>query len=84
MEFEENKEKFEGNRTRNLKEKHREFFTRVKKIFIYSHSKINFLRTFFLLEQIEILLEHFHKKIYSTFDPKSSNSFPKINPSILK
>ena len=28
MEFEENKEEFEGKRTRNLKEKHREFFTR--------------------------------------------------------
>ena len=29
MEFEENNEEFEGKRTRNLKEKHREFFTRV-------------------------------------------------------
>jgi hypothetical protein len=28
MEFEENNEEFEGKRTRNLKEKHREFFTR--------------------------------------------------------
>jgi hypothetical protein len=28
MEFEENNEKFEGKMTRNLKEKHREFFTR--------------------------------------------------------
>jgi len=33
MEFEENKEEFEGKRTRNLKEKHREFFTREKTIF---------------------------------------------------
>ena len=33
MEFEENNEEFEGKRTRNLKEKHREFFTRVKKKF---------------------------------------------------
>ena len=30
MEFEENNEEFEGKRTRNLKEKHREFFTRVR------------------------------------------------------
>ena len=29
MEFEENNEEFEGKLTRNLKEKHREFFTRV-------------------------------------------------------
>jgi hypothetical protein len=29
MEFEENNEEFEGKITRNLKEKHREFFTRV-------------------------------------------------------
>jgi hypothetical protein len=28
MEFEENNEEFEGKRTRNLKEKQREFFTR--------------------------------------------------------
>ena len=28
MEFEENNEEFEGKLTRNLKEKHREFFTR--------------------------------------------------------
>jgi hypothetical protein len=28
MEFEENNEEFEGNTTRNLKEKHKEFFTR--------------------------------------------------------
>jgi hypothetical protein len=28
MEFEENNEEFEGKRARNLKEKHREFFTR--------------------------------------------------------
>ena len=31
MEFEENNEEFEGKRTRNLKEKHREFFTRVNR-----------------------------------------------------
>jgi hypothetical protein len=30
-EFEENNEEFEGKRTRNLKEKHREFFTRESK-----------------------------------------------------
>ncbi len=30
MEFEEKNEEFEGIMTRNLKEKHREFFTRVK------------------------------------------------------
>jgi hypothetical protein len=29
MEFEENIEQIEGNSTRNLKEKHKEFFTRV-------------------------------------------------------
>jgi hypothetical protein len=29
MEFEENNVKIEGNSTRNLKEKHKEFFTRV-------------------------------------------------------
>jgi hypothetical protein len=31
MEFEENNEEIEGNTTRNLKEKHKEFFTRVVK-----------------------------------------------------
>ena len=34
MEFEENNEEFEGKLTRNLKEKHREFFTR-ETILIY-------------------------------------------------
>jgi hypothetical protein len=38
MEFEENIEEFEGNLTRNLKEKQREFFTqdfkKIKKIFL--------------------------------------------------
>jgi hypothetical protein len=39
MEFEENNEEFEGNRTSNLKEKQREFFTRARNesfiLFIY-------------------------------------------------
>ena len=34
-EFEENNEEFEGKRTRNLKEKHREFFTRGNTFFWY-------------------------------------------------
>jgi hypothetical protein len=32
MEFEENNKEFEGNMTRKLKEKHREFFTRVGQV----------------------------------------------------
>jgi hypothetical protein len=37
MEFEENNEEFEGKRTRNLKEKHREFFTRVNKVVLFKN-----------------------------------------------
>jgi hypothetical protein len=35
MDFEENNEEFEGKVTRNLKEKHREFFTREFKRHLY-------------------------------------------------
>ena len=41
MEFEENNEEFEGKRTRNLKEKHREFFTRVLIQFVMQTARIN-------------------------------------------
>jgi hypothetical protein len=34
MEFEDNNEEFEGKSTRNLKEKHREFFTRGVKVYV--------------------------------------------------
>jgi hypothetical protein len=41
MEFEENNEEFEGKRTRNLKEKHREFFTRdIKNLVANANKKI--------------------------------------------
>ena len=41
MEFEENNEEFEGKLTRNLKEKHREFFTRDLIFLNQNHGKIN-------------------------------------------
>jgi hypothetical protein len=42
MEFEENNEEFERKRTRNLKEKHREFLTRDVRILVKKLAKIVF------------------------------------------
>jgi hypothetical protein len=40
MEFEENNEEFEGKMTRNLKEKHREFFTIFEVLKVQNQNKI--------------------------------------------
>jgi hypothetical protein len=43
MEFAENNEEFEGKLTRNLKEKHREFFTRGLKFNLIYRSKFTYI-----------------------------------------
>ena len=62
MEFEENKEKFRRKITRNLKEKHREFFTRDKTVFVTLGRQFFNEKTITLeYEFIRILL--FNKKL---------------------
>jgi hypothetical protein len=58
MEFEENNEEIEGNSTRNLKEKQKNFFTRVTQF-----SKKNRLNSFFIVEIF----------IFSELRPRNSN-----------